>query len=159
MSAESDLIDRFYTAFQHRDWAAMAACYHAEVEFSDPVFTHLQGRQPAAMWHMLLESASELSVSFSAVEGADGRGGANWVAVYPFSQTGRLVQNRIQASFEFRDGLIWRHCDQFDLWAWTRMALGPMGLLLGWTPFLRNKVRKMAAYRLSRFIDKHTEYR
>ncbi|MGQ5522834.1 nuclear transport factor 2 family protein [Chitinimonas sp. PSY-7] len=159
MSVESDLINHFYTAFQQRDWATMAACYHPDVQFSDPVFIDLRGRQPAAMWRMLLESASELSVSFSSVEAENGQGSASWVAIYPFSQTGRLVENHMHAQFEFRDGLIWRHRDRFDFWAWSRMALGPTGLLLGWTPFLRNKVRKTAQQRLARFTDKHPEYR
>lgn len=158
MTAEAELITRFYAAFQRRDWAAMAACYHPEAQFSDPAFTDLRGRAPGAMWRMLLEGATDLAVSFSAVEGAAGRGSANWVAVYPFSQTGRTVTNRIHAQFEFRDGLIWRHRDQFDFWAWSRMALGLPGYLLGWSPLLRNKVRKMAGQRLQRFIDKHPEY-
>lgn len=157
-SAEIQLIERFYTAFQQGDWATMAACYHPDATFSDPAFPNLQRKQPAAMWRMLLEGATSLKLTFSDVSGGNGRGEAKWIAIYPFSQTGRQVENHIAASFEFKDGLIIRHRDAFDFWAWTRMALGPVGYLLGWSPLLQNKVRKMAGQRLVRFIEKHPEY-
>lgn len=158
MNDEARLIERFYTAFQQRDWATMAACYHPEAHFSDPVFPDLRGKQPGAMWRMLLEGASDLQVTFTDVQASGGRGSVRWDAVYPFSQTGRRVHNRISAEFTFRDGLIVEHRDHFDLWAWTRMALGLPGVLLGWSPILRNKVRKMAGQRLKRFVEKHPEY-
>ncbi|WP_374355522.1 nuclear transport factor 2 family protein [Chitinimonas sp.] len=158
MSPEAELITRFYTAFQQKDWATMAACYHPDAQFGDPAFPDLRGKQPGAMWRMLLESSTALTLTFTDVQGANGRGSAHWEAHYPFSQTGRQVHNRIDAEFEFKDGLIWRHRDHFDFWAWSRMALGAPGLLLGWTPFLRNKVQRMAGERLQRFIAKHPEY-
>jgi ketosteroid isomerase-like protein len=55
MTANEKLIEKFYTAFQNKDYARMAACYHDEVRFSDPVFTILYGSQAKAMWHMLVE--------------------------------------------------------------------------------------------------------
>ncbi|MBV8658674.1 MAG: nuclear transport factor 2 family protein [Burkholderiales bacterium] len=156
---EAALINRFYEAFSRGDWATMAACYHADAQFSDPVFPALAGRQPAAMWRMLLEGAKSLEIVWNQVEGGQGVGRAHWEAKYPFSQTGRQVHNRIDAEFVFKDGLILRHTDTFDLWAWSRMALGPVGMLLGWSPIIRNKVRKMAGGRLAQFIERHPEYR
>ena len=41
-------------------------------------------------------------------------------------------------------GKIVRHIDRFDFWRWSRMALGPAGLLLGWTPLLHKKVQAKA---------------
>jgi hypothetical protein len=79
---------------------------------------------------------------------------AHWDAHYRFSATGRLVLNRIDASFEFDpQGLILRHRDRFDFWAWSRQALGLPGLLLGWSPMLRNKVRAQAAGNLARYLS------
>ena len=80
---------------------------------------------------------------------------AHWEAHYRFSATGRQVLNRIDAEFDFDDhGLITRHRDRFDFWAWSRQALGLPGWLLGWTPFLRRKVRAQAASKLRQFLDK-----
>ena len=54
---------------------------------------------------------------------------AHWEAHYLFSATGRKVLNRIDAEFEFdHAGLIVRHRDRFDFWAWSRQALGLPGV-------------------------------
>jgi len=39
------LVQRFYAAFDARDAEAMAACYHPDVVFSDPVFGELRGER------------------------------------------------------------------------------------------------------------------
>lgn len=141
MERHRELIETFYRAFQRRDAAAMAACYHPEIVFDDPVFRDLRGREAGAMWAMLCGRATDLEVEFSGVEADGARGKAHWEARYTFSQTGRKVHNVIDAEFEFRDGLIARHVDRFGFWRWSRQALGLPGWLLGWTPILRNKVR------------------
>jgi hypothetical protein len=38
------------------------------------------------------------------------------------------------------------------------MALGTSGLLLGWTPFMKGKIRKMAIQNLANFIAKNPAY-
>jgi ketosteroid isomerase-like protein len=145
MSANEGLIRRFYSAFQQRDAATMAACYRPDVRFSDPVFTDLRGAQAGLMWKMLCERGKDLKIEFRDVRADDATGSAHWEAWYTFSATGRKVHNVIDATFEFRDGRIVSHTDRFDLYRWSRQALGPAGLLLGWTPLLQNKVRAMAA--------------
>lgn len=151
------LIDRFYRAFQVRDAAAMAACYHPQIVFSDPVFPDLRGPKAGAMWAMLCARATDLELEFRDVRADDARGSARWDARYTFAQTGRHVHNAIAAEFEFRDGLIVRHVDRFDFWRWARQALGPTGLFLGWTPMVRNRVRAMARRGLDAFISKRAQ--
>jgi ketosteroid isomerase-like protein len=155
MHPNAALIERFYTCFAARDAAGMRACYHPEVVFSDPVFTELRGAEAGAMWAMLLERGKDLQVSHSGVQ-ADGlHGRAHWDARYTFGQTGRKVLNRIDAEFEFRDGLIARHVDRFPFWTWARQALGPAGLLLGWAPPLRRKVQAGARAGLDKYLASH----
>ena len=85
---------------------------------------------------------------------ADGaRGSAHCRASYTFTQSGRQVVNDIRASFRFENGLIVEHRDSFSFHRWARQALGAVGLLLGWTPFLRNKVRRTAVARLEKFTS------
>jgi hypothetical protein len=155
MHANEALIDRFYRAFQVRDAAGMARCYHPQVEFSDPVFPGLRGPEACAMWAMLCARATDLKITFSDVQADEARGRTRWEARYTFMQTGRPVHNVIDAEFEFRDALIARHVDRFDFWRWARQALGPTGLLLGWTPMVRDRVRAMAR----RGLDAHMHRR
>ena len=155
MHPNAALIERFYAAFAARDAAGMQACYHPDIVFSDPAFGELRGAEAGAMWAMLVARGKDLQVTASQVEADDRRGSAHWDARYTFGQTGRPVLNRIDAEFEFRDGLIARHTDRFDFWAWARQALGPAGLALGWTPLLRNKVRSTARAGLEKYMAEH----
>lgn len=155
MHPHAALIERFYAAFAARDAAGMQACYHPEVVFSDPAFGELRGAEAGAMWAMLVARGKDLHVTASRVEADDRRGSAHWDARYTFGQTGRPVLNRIDAEFEFRDGLIVRHTDRFGFWTWARQALGPAGLLLGWTPLLRNRVRSTARAGLETYMAEH----
>jgi ketosteroid isomerase-like protein len=146
-----ELVTRLYEAFAVRDPATMARCYTPDARFSDPVFTDLQGPQVAAMWRMLCERATDLRITFRDVVVAGISGSAHWEAWYTYSATGRPVHNVIEAAFTFRDGLIATHHDHFDLYRWTRHALGTTGLFLGWTPLMRSAVRRKAARALVRF--------
>jgi ketosteroid isomerase-like protein len=152
MHPNAELIDRFYRAFTQADWATMGGCYHPNVRFTDEVFD-LSGPTAAMMWRMLCTNGRDLQLEYRDVSGDASRGKAHWEARYTFSATGRKVHNVIDASFEFRDGLIVRHIDRFDFWRWSRQALGGMGLLLGWSDLLHNKVRKKAARSLASFTE------
>ncbi|MCK9751905.1 DUF4440 domain-containing protein [Pseudomonas syringae] len=151
--ANSALITRFYEAFAQLDAEAMSACYTDDVLFSDPAFGELRGAQVGDMWRMLTSRAKNFSVVFDQVRADDQTGSAHWVATYLFSQTGRTVVNYIQARFVFRDGKICEHHDHFDIWRWSRQALGFKGLLLGWTPLVRNAVRAQALKGLKTFSE------
>jgi ketosteroid isomerase-like protein len=151
-AANAALINRFYEAFGRRDHAAMAACYAPDATFSDPVFQNLEGDEVRSMWRMLCERATDLEIVHSAVEADAEHGSAHWEADYTFTATGRRVHNSIDASFVFHEGLIAAHVDRFGLWAWARQALGPVGLALGWTPPLQNRIRGQANENLRAFM-------
>ena len=154
MHPNASLISRFYTALGQRDAATMVSCYHPAVEFSDPVFPNLQGEDAKNMWQMLCERGRDLRVEFGDVEADDTGGTAHWEAWYTFSATGRRVHNRIDARFGFRDGKIIRHHDTFSFPAWAAQALGPVGVLLGWSGMLKRRVRSQAAKALRAYGGK-----
>jgi len=153
MHPNQELIEIFYTSFQKMDAEAMTRCYHPDIRFSDPVFPVLSGSEVGDMWRMLCSQAKNFEVTFADVQANEQTGKAHWEARYDFSATGRRVLNKIDAEFEFQDGKIIKHTDTFDFWKWSSMALGPAGLLLGWTPVLRKKVQKQASERLARFVN------
>ena len=150
-AANIAVINRLYEAFARADGETMAACYAPDAHFSDPVFTDLNGPEVGSMWRMLCERAEDLEVVHSEVAADDARGSAHWEADYTF-RTGRKVHNVIEASFRFENGLIANHTDSFDLWAWTRQALGPVGIVLGWSPPVQGKIRNEADAGLREFM-------
>lgn len=151
-------IEALYASFARLDGEAMQACYAEDARFDDEAFS-LQGRREiGGMWRMLCDATKSRPDAKAhwrlAVSKVTDRG-AHWEADYLFSATGRTVHNVIDAEFEFdAQGLIRRQRDRFDFWRWSRQALGTPGLLLGWTPMLRHKVRATAAANLRKFLER-----
>ena len=146
--SNADTIKRFYDAFGRHDGDAMAACYAPDVHFWDPVFQDLNGPEAGAMWRMLTARAEDLRIELPEHDDHS----AHWIAHYTF-RTGRKVVNDIRATFELNaDGLIVDHRDEFDLYKWSRQALGPIGLVLGWSPIVQGKIRREARAGLDEFM-------
>jgi SnoaL-like domain len=151
-------LEKFYSAFARLDVDTMASCYALDAEFDDEAFSLRGHEQVTGMWRMLCETTKAKALAdwkliYSGIEADAKTGKAHWEADYRFSATGRLVHNVIDGVFEFTEqGLIKKHRDSFNFWNWSRQALGTPGLLLGWTPFLRQKVRTTAAANLQKFM-------
>ena len=151
MSQHIELVKQFYTAFQHKDAATMASLYHPDASFQDEVFT-LKGEDIGHMWTMLCARGKDMTMTFRDVtSSAPNQVTCHWEPIYTFSGTGRKVHNRIDTVMEFKDGKIWKQRDTFNFWSWASQALGLPGMLLGWTPFLKAKVKKTANQSLSDF--------
>jgi limonene-1,2-epoxide hydrolase len=147
-----NIIETFYHAFQQKDYKTMQQCYHADAIFTDEVFVNLNAAQVKAMWQMLIGAGKDLQLVYKNVEMNGETALANWIATYTFSLTKRKVVNDIQAVFELKDGLIYRHRDHFNFYKWSRMAFGAKGILLGWLPFFRKKIQQVSAQKLEAFM-------
>jgi ketosteroid isomerase-like protein len=155
MHPNAELLNTFYSAFQKKDFATMQKCYHDEATFSDPAFKNLNSNEVKAMWQMLISRGKDLDLIFNNITADDNKGTAHWEATYTFAKTGNKVLNKIDASFEFKDGKIYRHVDNFDFHKWSSQALGFMGVILGWSSFLQNKVSQTAMQQLQSFMSKN----
>ena len=118
----------------------MASLYHPEATFRDAAFDLKSGKEAGAMWKMLVTAGKDLRIEFRDLKADGNTGSAHWEAWYTFSKTGRKVHKIIEAQFEFKDGLIYRHKDHFGFWRWSRQSLGLTGWILGWSGFLKKKV-------------------
>ncbi len=157
MTQNENTIIKFYTAFANADTVQMSECYHPNVQFRDPIFGLLKGNEVCQMWKMLIErSKGDLKIVFSDVKADNYLGSTRWIVTYKFSATNRRVVNTIQAHFHFKEGLIIKHTDDFDIWKWAKQALGLKGFLLGWTGFMQKKIQKQAHLSLEVFIKKGT---
>jgi len=152
------LIEKFYAAFKNKDAATMIACYHDEVVFTDPAFGELKGVRAKAMWEMLLASGSELKVDYSNIEQTNTGVKAHWEAQYTFGKKKRPVHNLVDAQFEFKDGLIIRHADAFNLKKWAGQAMGFTGKLLGGTKFFKKKLYQQTNSRLNKYMQRKVDF-
>jgi ketosteroid isomerase-like protein len=152
MTANETTITKFYTALANSDAVKMCECYHPNIQFRDPAFGLLEGEQVGQMWKMLLARAKgNITIDFSEVQANEYLGSAFWVAKYTFSKTNRKIVNSISSKFKFKDGLIIKHTDDFDIWKWSKQALGIKGLLLGWTGFMQKKIQDEARRSLQKY--------
>jgi ketosteroid isomerase-like protein len=151
----AELIARFYGALARRDAEGMIACYHARSTFNDPVFGELDHDGAAAMWRMLCARGKDLTAVARDIQASDTEGRAHCEATYTYTASGRFVRNRIDASFTFQEGRIFRHVDRFDLYRWMRQALGVPGTLLGWIPMVQGALRARAARQLAAYRSRH----
>ncbi|MBA3664434.1 MAG: nuclear transport factor 2 family protein [Bacteroidetes bacterium] len=152
MTTNEQLITDFYSGFKNKNYKLMQSCYSDKAVFDDPVFVNLNAKQVRAMWEMFCVNGKEMEIEFSNIKANETNGTAIWKATYIFSTTGKKVINEITASFVFEKGKIVKHTDSFNFYDWAKQALGLTGFLLGWTPFLKNKVQKIGMKALNDYI-------
>jgi limonene-1,2-epoxide hydrolase len=153
MQASEQLIHKFYSSFQEKDYQAMQHCYADTATFSDPVFRNLDATRARAMWEMFCKRGKDMQLTYSIQQANENTVQAIWIPDYTFSATGRHVTNYIHSTFTIENNKIVTHRDRFNFYKWSRQALGASGWLLGWTPFLQNKVRATANNNLDKFIE------
>ncbi|MGJ5640632.1 nuclear transport factor 2 family protein [Formosa sp. S-31] len=151
-----DLIISFYTAFNNLNPEGMVACYHPEVTFHDPAFGTLKGERAKNMWRMLCKSqqGKAFKVQYSNIKVEGNEGSCDWNVSYIFGKPEKQVVNRVHAVFEFKDGLIYKHTDEFDLHKWAKLAMGFKGSLLGGTAYFKTKFQYKTNAKLDAFIKK-----
>lgn len=154
MNNIEELIQKFYDAFARLDYETMQDCYSANPIFNDPVFGVIQGNEVKAMWEMLCKNAKDFNLQVDKIEVDGEYGTCNWTATYTFSKTGRKVINHVKAHMRIENGKITEHTDEFDIYKWSRQALGLPGVLLGWSGYLKNKIRYEAKTQLYQFMNK-----
>ncbi|MFV8376132.1 nuclear transport factor 2 family protein [Flavobacterium sp. LB1P62] len=154
MTPNEKTLIKFYTAFANADASAMCECYHPNIKFRDPIFDLLKGNDVCQMWEMLIErSKGNTKIEFSDVKANEYIGSARWIATYNFSKTNRIVVNKIRAQFQFKDGLIIKHTDDFDIWKWSKQAFGIKGYLFGWTGYFQKKIHQKAILSVKKYKE------
>ena len=148
---QKEIIEQFYTALQKLDAETMVSFYHDDIEFTDPAFGTLHGNDAKNMWRMICSRAKDFSLEYNQVTETS----AYWEPTYTFSATSNKVINKIDASFEFKDGKISKHIDVFDLHQWASQAMGLKGKLLGGTNFFKKKLNKQTKQFLAAYTKKH----
>jgi ketosteroid isomerase-like protein len=154
MDTNTQLIEKFYTAFQQLDAAAMNSCYSDDIVFFDPIFGLLKGEEARSMWEMLCKNAKQFSLTYGNIITLDDEySTCDWQATYIFSATGKQVVNKIKANLRFADGKIIEHSDGFSVHKWSKQAFGLTGTLFGWNSFFQTKIKNTARKNLMKFME------
>ncbi len=149
----TEIITEFYNNFSEGNAQGMTQYYHKDIVFNDPIFGTLKKERAFKMWEMLLSKKSEhTTISFDNIIEKEGFITVNWTATYLFGPQQRKVVNNVLATFRFQENKIIEHSDSFDLWKWTRQALGTSGYLMGWSSFMQKKIQHKMELQLDDFI-------
>lgn len=132
MHPHETLVRNLLDALARGDEAGIAACYHAEIFFSDPIFPSLRGDDALNRFERITPYVSNFSIEIESVAADDDGVRASWVARYAFGEACRPVATRVDSLFAFREGKIIRQFDRFSFWRWAGQAWGPVGRLFGW---------------------------
>ncbi|WP_418263050.1 nuclear transport factor 2 family protein [Flavobacterium faecale] len=152
MTTNEKKIHQFYSILSAGDTASLSEFYAPDVKFRDPIFGLLTGKDVFAMWTMLIEKGKgNLHIKLSDTKADDYLGATQWTATYTYGPNNNKVVNTIQANFHFKDGLIIKHTDDFDIWKWSKQALGFKGFLFGWTGYMQHKIHKKALESLRKY--------
>ena len=160
MNSNEKVIKSFYSSFSQRDYKAMQDCYHPDIKFQDVAF-ELEGiKEVGAMWHMLCDREEPIEVILHRKQANDKSGNAKWDANYKFPDktNGREIKNKIESTFEFKDGKIINHKDNCNVWELSKMAFGLPGVFLGWTPLAPKLIQFSLNRKLKNFVENKYQY-
>lgn len=149
-----DIVVEFYKAFQKADSKSMNLLYHNDLRFHDPVFGELDYQETTAMWQMLCSANQTLTIDFSINDATKNEVRVRWEARYHFGKKKRPVHNIISTHMVVEEQRIKYHTDSFNLYRWTRQAIGWPGAMFGWAPFFKRKIRKMSRNYLQSYMNK-----
>ncbi|MDR5591019.1 nuclear transport factor 2 family protein [Christiangramia sp. SM2212] len=151
--SNTELIQQFYQSFARADAEGMITAYHENVVFKDPAFGKLEKERARSMWRMLLSRNNEIHITHKILETSGNTAKVAWTAIYNYGPKKRKVVNHVTAHLVFQDAKIIKHTDKFNLWNWSRQALGLSGFLLGWTPFMKKKIQQKTNSLLHKFME------
>ncbi|MFL9829379.1 nuclear transport factor 2 family protein [Flavobacterium sp. ARAG 55.4] len=154
MISSEKTIHQLYTSIAQGNLSAIDRCYSAAVKFHDPVFGKLTANKVPKMWKMLIQKSYEKpDIEYKIIKINEHTAEVKWKAVYIFGKKKRKIINNIHSVFHFKDGLIIKQNDDFNIWKWTRQAFGLSGFLFGWTGYMQRKIQMKAQSSLSTFNE------
>lgn len=156
MKTNQQIIKAFYTALNHKDSKSMNALLADDIEFYDPAFGMLKGDEVKYMWQFLTENAKDFSLKVKGISAENDEGIAHWESTYTFATTGNKVLNIVNSSFEFKNGKIIKHVDEFDIKKWVKQALGNSLGIFGGGFLVKNMIQKKSKSLLDNYMKKNS---
>lgn len=145
MHPNEQLLRSLFQAIDAHKVNDVVDCYTENATFEDIAFRLENKKQIRAMWEMLFkpevnDRRCDLRVEVKEVTADDAAGRAAIVDSYTYRDKLRPVINRIESTFQFRDGKISKHIDKCDAICWARQAIGGFeGFIAGHVEFIRRR--------------------
>jgi steroid delta-isomerase-like uncharacterized protein len=115
------IVERFASAFNRQDVAALTACFTAEATYADGFYgEHRGGEALRAMFERMFHEGKDYAWRMDTVVETPARAAAEWTFSYVVTDAlprsaGRAVQFRGMSVFELSDGRIRAYREYFDV--------------------------------------------
>lgn len=143
MSKKIEIVKEFYEALNKRDYKIVNGLYHSEAKYRDEIFD-FNGIEIHALWYNATLPEMDISVKLESIREEGDKVITEWEMRYTLDIIKRRINLKEKGVFEFKDEKIYRHTDTYDFWAWCTQAFGAIGRVMGWSNWLRNRVRNQA---------------
>ena len=137
------IVEGFYEALNKGDYQFVNSLYHSNASYKDELF-ELKGVEIHALWYSAVQPDLNLSVELKSIKEVDGRVITEWVMNYTLDIINRRISLNEKGTFIFKGDKIIEHIDEYDFWSWCTQAFGIIGKSLGWSNWLRKRVRNQA---------------
>jgi hypothetical protein len=155
----SSQIETYFDAFSKGDYRTMRSLCDPKITFNDPVYTSLQGKSVFALHHFMAERRICPTITIRSISEKGNRVKVKWTNEYEYATYKTHISIDVRSIFHFEHTSIISQTDQYNLWKWSKMALGFTGTYLGWTPMFRSTLRRSSQQSLATFIQKHPQYK
>lgn len=143
MSKEAQIVKEFYKALSKGDYQKVNSLYHDDAKYRDEIFD-LRGKEINALWYTATRPEMNLIAHCKSLKVDGDRVTTDWNISYTIDTLNRKVELDETGVFQFQDGKIINHKDSYDFWSWCAQSLGFIGKALGWSQWLKNRVRNQA---------------
>jgi len=145
------LLLKFFKAVQTQDVKAIGECYHNDIEYYEPAYGKMTGPRALGYWSFFFSQVKEMQCEYDGLKINGDKGTLHIEEWYTWSATGHAVHNLVDCEFDFKDGKIFRHIDNYNLNAWAFQSLGAK--YLGWT----KKTREQEVEKFEDFLKNQQE--
>jgi len=151
----SQIIKKYYKAFEKGDSKKMNSFYSNDIEFEDPSIGKIEGDEARYWWQFLCDNSVDLSIDIEKIQADDEKGIALWTNNYTFEETGNHISLEIVSKFYFEDGEIVKHQDEYDVKSFVKQAFGSAAGLVGGSFLVKKTVRSQSKKLLKKYIKEN----
>ena len=140
---QTHIVEQFYAALNAKDLLTLRSLYHPKAEYNDEIFS-LNYKEILALWYSSMQPEMELVAEVHSIDQQKESIVTHWTISYTIASINKRITLDEVGRFEFQDGLIIRHTDEYSFYRWCAQAFGVAGMLASWSKWLRKKVRNQA---------------
>ncbi len=143
MSNQLELVKDYYQALNNGDYKKLSKLYHKKASYNDPIFS-FQGKEILALWYTSTRPEMNMKAVIHAIEEEKDVVKTEWTVSYTIPTLKKRISLNEIGVFRFEENKIIAHSDDYSFYDWCKQAFGLIGVVFGWSNWLKQKVQRQA---------------